>query len=148
MLFEKPQPGYVVRKIHQKSEFPVGLVIKFHYQPQNDVKRLDDFHLIKRNSIIWLNSKEYCSIWHVDHKIHFCSIILIYNMRPENWYVAYFKGFEIQNLGTIEFFWMKSILTNTFSKCFLGQKKFDLIKFYKDLFLQKEMVPSPKTFDA
>ena len=27
-------------------------------------------------------------------------------------------------------------------------KKFDLIKFYKDLFLQKEMVPSPKTVDA
>ena len=43
---------------------------------------------------------------------------------------------------------MKSILYSIFSKCFLGQKKFDLIKFYKDLFLQKEMVPSPKTFDV
>ena len=51
-LFEKPQPGNVVRKNHQESEFSVGLVIKFHYQPQNDVKRLDDFHLIQRNSII------------------------------------------------------------------------------------------------
>ena len=42
--FDKSEPGYVVRKIHQESEFPVGLVIKFHNQPQNDVKRLDDFH--------------------------------------------------------------------------------------------------------
>ena len=29
-----------------------------------------------------------------------------------------------------------------------GSKKFELIKFYIDLFLQKEMVYSPKTFDA
>ena len=43
---------------------------------------------------------------------------------------------------------MKSIYSNTFSKCFFEQKKFDLIKFYIDLFLRKEMVSSPKTFDA
>ena len=39
-------PGYVVRKIHKESEFTVGFDQKFYYQPQNDVKRLVDFHSI------------------------------------------------------------------------------------------------------
>ena len=108
-FFDKSELGYVVRKIHKESEFSVHFDWKFHYQPQNDVKRLDDFHLIWRNWIIWLKPAAYCSVQHMHHKIQFCSFILIYNMRPENWYIAYFRGFEIQNWGTIELFWMENI---------------------------------------
>ena len=41
---------------------------------------------------------------HMHHKIQFRSFILMYNMRPENEYIAYFKGFEIRNWETIKFF--------------------------------------------
>ena len=54
-------------------------------------------------------TKAYCSMRHMHHKIQFSSFILMYNMRLENWYIACFKGFEIQILGTIECFWIESI---------------------------------------
>ena len=85
---------------------------------------------------------------HTHYIIQLCSFILIYNMRPENKFVAYFKGFEFQNLGTMKVLWMESIYSNMFPKCFFEPKKFDLIKFYIDLFLWKEMVSCPKTFDV
>ena len=59
--FLKSNPGYVVRKIHKESNFPVGFDHKFRYQSQIDFKELDDFHLIDRNSIIWLKTEAYCS---------------------------------------------------------------------------------------
>ena len=39
----------------------------------------------------------------------------MYNMRPENWYIAYFKGFEVPISETIELFWIESIYSNRFS---------------------------------
>ena len=59
-----------------------------------------------------------------------------------------FQGFENSKLGTIKLFWIESIYSNIFSESSLNRKKFDIIKFYIDLILPKEMVSSPETFDV
>ena len=90
---------------------PVGFDQKFRYQSQIDVKELDDFHLIYRNSIIWLTTKAYCSVRHMHHKIQFSSFILMYNMRLENKYIACFNPYR-QIFGE----WHRGFSGNFFQK--------------------------------
>ena len=114
--FDKSEPGYVVRKIHKESDFSVGFDLKFHFLLQNDVKGLDDFRLIWRNSMIWLNPKAYHSIWHMHHKIQVSSFILIYNMRPEIEPILCLRGLKIQNKEPFIYFEQKVYIQIYFRK--------------------------------